>query len=112
MPVRAASRLRLAWGRDVGLAAALTVLLVAISSHLGAHHGRSAPDGAGYALVVVAGMGLAVLARFPRAVFGVVAAAVGLYIALKLAYGPILLTPLIALVGVSLCSDRASAAVA
>lgn len=51
-----------------------------------------------------------VLRRFPRIVFSVVAVAMGVYIAHNLKPGPILLTPLIALLGVSLYSDRRSSA--
>ena len=75
------------------------------------HGDYRAMDVLGYVAVVVAGMSLALLRRWPRAVFGVVAAAVGLYVARGHSPGPILLTPLLALLGVSLYSDRRSSAI-
>jgi signal transduction histidine kinase len=97
--------------RDLGAALAWTVLLVAVSGEVGATHDYRAVDGVGYGALVTAGMALAALRRFPRLVFGVVAVATGVYVAHRLPPGPILLTPLIALLGVSLYSDRRSSAV-
>jgi signal transduction histidine kinase len=108
----AARRVGPASVRDLGVALVGTVLLAAVSSKVGAHGGNRPMDGLGYGVVVIAGMALSVLRRFPRSVFSVVAVAIGVYIAHNLQPGPILLTPLIALLGVSLYSDRRSSAVA
>jgi signal transduction histidine kinase len=110
--VSATRRPSLADSREVGAALAVTLLLAGVSTRLGAHGGSRGIDGTGYGLVIIAGTALAALRRFPRAVFGVTVAAVGLYVARHMPSGPILLTPLIALLGVSLCSDRRSSAIA
>lgn len=110
--VSAARRSPLAVNRQVGAALVVALLLVGVSTRIGSHGGSRGVDGLGYGLVVIAGTALAALRRFPRAVFGVTVAAVGLYVARHMPLGPILLTPLIALLGVSLCSDRRSSAIA
>ncbi|MCZ4493504.1 MAG: histidine kinase [Conexibacter sp.] len=110
--VSAARRPPLAASRDVGAALVVALVLVGVSTRIAPHGGGRAIDGLGYGLVVIAGTALAALRRFPRAVFGVTVAAVGLYVARHMPLGPILLTPLIALLGVSLCSDRRSSAIA
>jgi signal transduction histidine kinase len=101
-----------ATGVQIGAALLGTVLLVGVTTRVGAHGGGRAITGLGYGLVVVAGLVLAALRRFPRTVFGVTVAAVGVYVARDLPSGPILLTPLVALLGVSLGSDRRSSAIA
>jgi signal transduction histidine kinase len=103
--------MRPAGARDVGLASAWTLLLLVVSVKQSAHGDFRSIDALGDVLVVVAGMSLALLRRWPRAVFGVVAVAVGVYVAHDLPPGPILLTPLLALLGVSLYSDRRSSAI-
>jgi signal transduction histidine kinase len=97
--------------RDAGIASAWTLLLLVVSLEQSPHGDYRAMDVLGYLAVVVAGMSLGLLRRWPRAVFGVVAAAVGLYVARGHSPGPILLTPLLALLGVSLYSDRRSSAI-
>jgi signal transduction histidine kinase len=98
---------------DVAAALALTAVFVGVTAALGAHGGGRAVDALGYASLIVSGVGLAALRRFPRQVFLVVVAAVSAYIARDMSFGPILLTPLIALLGVSLTTDwRTSAAAA
>ena len=82
-----------------------------VSVKQSAHGDYRSMDALGYVVVVVAGMSLALLRRRPRVVFGVVAVAVGVYVAHELPPGPILLTPLLALLGVSLYSDRRSSAI-
>ena len=106
----AVRRLGPASARDLALALVWTVLLTAVSGEVGAHGDTRPMDALGYGVVVIAGMALSVLRRFPRLVFSVVAVATGVYIAHRLPPGPILLTPLIALLGVSLYSDRRSSA--
>src|SRR4051812_44751929 len=103
--------MRPAGARDVGIASVWTLLLLVVSVKQSAHGDFRSMDGLGYVAVVVAGMSLAGLRRRPRAVFGVVAVAVGAYVAHDLPPGPILLTPLLALLGVSLYSDRRSSAI-
>ena len=98
--------------RDLGAALAWTAVLVVVSLNQGAHGDYRSIDGLGYVVLVIAGMALALLRRFPAAVFSVVAVAIGVWVAHRLPPGPILLTPLIALLGVSLSSDRRSSAVA
>jgi len=103
--------MRPAGARDVGVASAWTLLLVVVSLKQGAHGDYRSIDGLGYVVVIVAGMSLSLLRRYPRSVFGVVAVAIGVYVAHGLPPGPILLTPLLALLGVSLYSDRRSSAI-
>jgi signal transduction histidine kinase len=111
--VSAVGRHRLAARADLAAALALTTVLVGVTAGLGAHGGGRAPDALGYAAVILSGAALAGLRRFPRGVFAVAVAAVSVYIARDMSYGPVLLTPLIALLGVSLCADwRSSAAAA
>jgi signal transduction histidine kinase len=98
--------------QEVGTALVVTLLLVGVTAQVGPHGGSRGIDGLGYGLVIIAGSALAALRRFPRAVFTVTVAAVGLYVARHMPFGPVLLTPLIALLGVSLCSDRRSSAIA
>jgi signal transduction histidine kinase len=94
-------------------ALALTALFVAVTAGLGAHAGGRSPDALAYASVIVSGTALAGVRRFPRGAFLVVVAGVGAYVARDMSPGPILVTPLLALLGVSLCADwRSSAAAA
>ncbi|MDX6703570.1 MAG: hypothetical protein QOF26_3796 [Baekduia sp.] len=108
----AARRVPRAAGVEIGAALLAALLLVGVSTRVGAHGGGPGVTGSGYGLAVVAGLALGALRRYPRAVLGVSVAAVGLYVAGDQPYGPILLTPLIALLGVSLGSDRRSSAIA
>jgi signal transduction histidine kinase len=110
--VSAARRPPRATSREVGAALVVTLLLAGVSAQVGPHAGSREIDGLGYGLVVIAGIALAALRRFPRAVFSVTVAAAGVYVARHMPFGPILITPLIALLGVSLCSDRRSSAIA
>lgn len=82
-----------------------------VSAEQNAHGDFRSMDALGFVVVAVAGMSLALLRRWPRMVFGVVAVMIGVYVAHRLPPGPILLTPLLALLGVSLYSDRRSSAI-
>src|SRR4051794_20724324 len=110
--VSAARGHRLVARGDVAAALALTAVLVGVTAGLGAHAGGRAPDALGYASVIVCGAALAGLRRFPRGAFVVVVVGVVAYVARDMSFGPILLTPLIALLGVSLCADWRTAAAA
>src|SRR4051794_40165427 len=110
--VSAARGHRLVARGDVAAALALTAVLVGVTAALGAHGGGRAPDALAYASVIVSGAALAGLRRFPRGAFLVIVAAVSAYIARDMSFGPILLTPLIALLGVSLCTDWRTSATA
>jgi signal transduction histidine kinase len=90
----------------------LTAALVGVTAGLGAHGGGRSADALGYASVIVSGMALAGLRRFPRGALVVVVAAVTAYVARDMSPGPILLTPLIALLGVSLQVGWRSSAIA
>jgi signal transduction histidine kinase len=103
--------MRHAGARDAGFASAWTLLLLVVSVEQTAQGDFRSVDALGYVALVVAGMSLAFLRPSPRVVFGVVAAAIGVYVAQRLPPGPILLTPLLALLGVSLLSDRRSSAI-
>jgi signal transduction histidine kinase len=107
-----AGRHRLAAPGDVVAALALTGVIVGVTAGLGAHGGGRAPDAVGYASMIASTLALAGLRRYPRAVFVAVVAGVGVYVAHDVAPGPILVAPLIALLGVSLCAGWRAAAVA
>lgn len=99
--------------RSVSAAAlAFTAVIVAVTAALGAHAGGRSPDALAYASLLVSGGALAALPRFPRTAFAAVVAAVVVYIARDMPPGPILLAPLIALLGLSLRTDLRRSATA
>src|SRR3954469_10056722 len=111
-PVSAPRRHRRVARGDLAAALALTAGAVGVTAALGAHGGGRAVDALGYASLIVSGVALAGLRRFPRGVFLVIVAAVSAYVARDMSFGPILLRPLIALLGVSLSTDWRSSATA
>lgn len=85
------------WLIDVGIA--LVLLVIGIGGTHGASEGQAyarGPDALAYTLVVVAALVFLVRSRHPRTVLVVSGTAVVIYLAADYAYGPILITILVA----------------
>jgi signal transduction histidine kinase len=89
----------------------LTAAILAITSHIDAESGGRSLDALGVGLILAGGASIAASPRWPRAAFGVNAAAIATYVAVGYPNGPFLVTALITLGVMSRLTDRRTALV-
>jgi signal transduction histidine kinase len=89
----------------------LTAAILAITSHIDAESGGRGLDALGVGLVLAGGASIVASPRWPRAAFGVNAAAIATYVAVGYPNGPFLVTALITLGVMSRLTDRRTALV-
>jgi signal transduction histidine kinase len=89
----------------------LTAAILAITSHIDAESGGRGLDALGVGLILAGGASIAASPRWPRAAFGVNAAAIATYVAVGYPNGPFLVTALITLGVMSRLTDRRTALV-
>jgi signal transduction histidine kinase len=87
----------------------VTAAILAITSHIEAESGGRSLDALGVGLILAGGVSIAVSPRWPRAAFGVNAAAIATYVAVGYPNGPFLATALVTLGVMSRLTDRRTA---
>ena len=101
--------MRTVQARRLGAAVAVTAFLVLVTRHIPATGDERTLDAAGYALLVVAGATVALVAHRPRAAVGLVTAVLAAYVARQYAGGPVFATGWYALFALRRQTDRRTA---